>query len=147
MQTYIEAPIERCFDLARSIDAHMQSTSKTRERAVAGVSSGLINLGETVTWEAVHFGIKQRLTSKITRMERPTLFVDEMVRGIFRSFSHLHEFRPVPGGTMMLDTFRYTAPIGPLGRLADGLFLERYMRTLLKERNRYLKQAAESELV
>jgi ligand-binding SRPBCC domain-containing protein len=146
LQTYIEAPVERCFDLARSIDAHMGSTSRTKERAIAGVTSGLINLGETVTWEAVHFGVKQHLTSQITRMDRPNLFVDEMVRGIFHSISHLHEFKQVPGGTLMLDTFRYTSPLGSLGRIADRLFLERYLRSLLRERNRYLKRAAESKL-
>jgi ligand-binding SRPBCC domain-containing protein len=124
----------------------MESTSRTKERAIAGVTSGLISLGETVTWEAMHFGIKQRLTSRITYFEPPYLFVDEMVRGVFHSFAHLHEFKPVPGGTLMLDTFRYESPLGPLGRLADELFLERYMRRLLRERNRYLKHAAEAEL-
>lgn len=145
LQIYIQAPIECCFDLARSIDAHMGSTARTKERAIAGTTSGLISLGETVTWEAVHFGVTQHLTSKITRMERPHLFVDEMERGIFRSISHLHEFKEVPGGTLMLDTFDYTSPLGPLGRLADRLFLERYMRNLLLERNSYLKRAAEGQ--
>jgi len=146
LKTYIRAPIERCFDLARSIDTHMASTSRTKERAIAGVTTGLIELGETVTWEAIHFGVKQRLTSKITRFERPHMFVDEMVRGTFHSFTHLHEFRCIPGGTLMLDTFRYTAPVGPLGRLADRLFLKSYMRRLLRERNQYLKRVAETEL-
>jgi len=146
LQTYIEAPIERCFDLSRSIDAHMGSTSRTKERAIAGTTSGLINLGEEVTWEAVHFGVKQRLTSRITCMERPYLFVDEMVRGIFHSIHHLHKFKEVLGGTLMLDTFSYTSPLGPLGRIADRFFLERYLRTLLLQRNSYLKRAAENQV-
>jgi ligand-binding SRPBCC domain-containing protein len=141
--TKIKAPIERCFDAARSIDVHAKAASKTKERAVAGVTSGLIGLGETVTWEAVHFGIKQRLTTQITKYERPYFFVDEMVKGVFHSFTHVHKFQSAHGGTLMFDEFDYTSPLGPLGRLADKLFLERYMRSFLQERAACLKQVAE----
>lgn len=140
----IRAPIERCFDLARSIDIHMRSAARTRERAVGGVTSGLIELGQSVTWEAVHFGIRQRLTARITAMERPYRFVDEMVSGAFRSFVHSHEFEQCNGQTLMRDTFDYTSPFGLLGRLADRLFLEAYMRRFLLERNHYIQRLAES---
>ncbi|TNJ67069.1 SRPBCC family protein [Paenibacillus hemerocallicola] len=141
----IRAPIQRCFDLSRSIDIHMQSTAKSRERAVAGVTSGLIRLGETVTWEAVHLGVRQRLTVRITEYSEPSYFVDEMVKGAFRSFVHRHEFGEADGQTMMKDTFDYVSPLGWLGRAADKLFLEAYMRRFLLERNRYIKQVAEGE--
>jgi ligand-binding SRPBCC domain-containing protein len=144
LETRIKAPTERCFDVARSIDVHAAGASKNRERAVAGVMSGLIGLGETVTWEAVHFGIKQRLTSRITRYERPQLFIDEMVRGAFHSFTHVHEFKSISGGTLMVDEFSYVSPLGLLGRIADTLFLVRYMRKLLRERAAYLKHVAEN---
>ena len=144
LRTNINAPIESCFDVARSIDVHAAAASKSRERAVAGVMTGLIGPGQTVTWEAVHFGIKQRLTSRITKYERPYLFVDEMVRGAFHSFTHVHEFESNNGGTLMLDKFSYTAPLGPLGRIADWLFLEQYMRRFLRERASYLKYVAEN---
>src|SRR5437867_5475060 len=88
LETMMDAPIERCFDVARSIDLHQGSAAKTSERAIAGVTSGLIGPGQTVTWEAVHFGIRQRLTTRITEYRRPYLFTDEMVRGAFRSFVH-----------------------------------------------------------
>lgn len=142
--TEIDAPIERCFDVARSIDVHAEAASRTKERAVAGVTSGLIGPGETVTWEAVHFGIKQQLTTQITKYERPNLFVDQMVRGAFHSFTHVHEFQSTPGGTLMLDEFTYTAPLGPLGWIADKLFLESYMRSFLQERASHLKHVAEN---
>src|SRR3954462_12538298 len=122
-ETWIDAPLERCFDLARDVEAHVASTGKSGERPVAGVMTGLIGLGEEVTWEAVHLGVRQRLTSRITRMERPTMFVDEMVRGAFRSFVHTHEFRPERGGTLMVDRFDYESPLGFLGRVADWMFL------------------------
>ncbi len=84
LETYINAPIERCFDLSLSVDLHRYSVAHTHERPVAGVTSGVMKLGDTVTWEAVHFGIKQHLTSKITAYERPYRFTDEMVRGAFQ---------------------------------------------------------------
>jgi ligand-binding SRPBCC domain-containing protein len=97
-----------------------------------------------VTWEATHFGVRQRLTSRITAFDPPHRFVDEMVRGAFARFRHEHQFVAVEGGTEIVDTFDYTSPLGPLGRLADRLFLVRYMTRLLRERNAYLARAAES---
>ena len=142
-QIKINAEPGICFDLARSIDIHTESTARTREKAVGGVTSGLINLGESVTWEAVHFGIKQRLTAKITTFDYPKKFTDEMVHGAFKSFTHTHEFIPTGIETLMIDTFDYTSPLGALGKLADWLFLKRYMRKFLMERNQYIKQTAE----
>src|SRR5713226_1430526 len=144
LETYINAPIERCFDLSLSVDLHRHSVAHTHERPVAGVTSGVMKLGDTVTWEAMHFGIKQHLTSKITAYERPYRFTDEMVRGAFRELTHLHEFVPQPPGTLMIDLFAFRAPLGILGKLAERLVLTRYMKGLLLTRNRYLKQVAEA---
>ena len=141
----IQAPSEVCFDLARSIDLHQYSTSQTGEKAVAGVTKGLINLGEEVTWRAKHFGIWQRLTSRITEMQRPHYFVDEMVSGAFSYFHHKHIFEVTSQGTVMTDTFVYGTPMGILGRLFDRLVLEKYMYQLLSERNRIIKEVAESD--
>ena len=146
IETPIEAPPERCFDLARSVEAHLQSTAKTGERLVGGVTSGLIGPGETVTWEAIHFGVRQRLTSRITRFERPRLFVDEMVRGAFRSFVHAHEFIAEGDVTRMIDRFEFESPFGILGRIADSLLLTAHMRRFLIERASELKRAAEQSL-
>ncbi|CAA9590209.1 MAG: hypothetical protein AVDCRST_MAG18-4905 [uncultured Thermomicrobiales bacterium] len=139
----ITAPVKRCFDLARDIDLHQQSLIHTAERAVAGRTSGRIELGERVTWEAVHFGVRQTLTVQITDYARPYYFVDEMIHGAFARFTHRHEFAAVDAGTLMIDDFDYTAPFGPLGRLADRLILERYMRRLLLTRNAEIKRTAE----
>jgi ligand-binding SRPBCC domain-containing protein len=144
LETSIFALPERCFDLAISVDLHQHSMTWTRERAIAGVTSGLMGLGDTVTWEAVHFGIKQYLTSRITELERPSRFVDEQIQGIFQEMRHVHEFVPqADGGTLMRDIFMFRAPLGFLGRLAEVLFLTGYMRRFLQSRNRYLKQFAE----
>jgi ligand-binding SRPBCC domain-containing protein len=122
----------------------MESTSRSRERAVAGVTSGMMNLNETVTWEARHFGIRHHLTSKITVFDRPRIFVDEMQRGAFKSWRHTHLFESRPGGTLMIDNVDYASPLGLLGRIVDAAFLQSYMTRLLITRNDYIKKAAEA---
>jgi ligand-binding SRPBCC domain-containing protein len=145
LSTHINAPVQRCFDLARSIDLHMESTKQTGETAVAGRTSGLIGLDETVTWRAKHLGVWQTLTSKITEFEYPNHFTDEMVSGAFKSMRHEHFFYAINNETVMKDIFIFEAPLGWLGRLANFLFLGRYMENLLRERNRVIKDAAESD--
>ncbi len=142
--TQIDAPVERCFDLARSVDAHTNSAARTRERAVGGATDGLLARGDVVTWQAVHFGVRQRLTVRITELDRPHRFVDELVRGAFRELRHVHEFVEQDGGTRMVDTFAFESPFGPVGRLVNALVLTRYMRAFLCERNTYLKRVAEA---
>jgi ligand-binding SRPBCC domain-containing protein len=145
LETLIHATPELCFDLARSVDVHMASTKHTRERAIAGVTSGMMNLNDEVTWEAKHFYVRQRLTSRITAMERPRMFVDEMQRGAFKRWHHLHTFEARNGETLMLDEIDYQSPLGLLGRIADQFFLEKYMTRLLLVRNAHIKRVAEAE--
>ncbi len=120
LETFIEARTEVVFDLARSIDLHQVSTSQTEEKVVGGRLSGLIELDESVTWEARHFGMVQQLTSKITALERPQYFVDEMVEGAFKSFKHQHLFVPADQGTLMTDIFTYVSPLGELRRFSGS---------------------------
>lgn len=141
--TLVQAPPELAFDLARDIDFHSRSLEHTGERAVAGRTSGLIELGESVTWEARHFGVRQRFTSKITACERPSWFRDEMVEGAFAAFAHDHRFEAVDGGTRMTDVVEFRAPLGPLGWLAERLFLRRYLAGLIRERGEAIRAEAE----
>lgn len=143
LQTVVNAPIDVVFDLSRSIDLHTISTARTNEKAVAGKTSGLIGMGESVTWKARHFGVSQLLTSKITAFSRPHSFTDEMVSGAFKRFKHQHIFTEENGSVIITDIFDYTSPYGFLGRIADNLFLKRYMTNLLVERNRVVKAFAE----
>lgn len=145
LETLIHADIEICFDLARSIDFHSLTTAKTKEKAIAGRTSGLIELGETVTWEAVHLGIKQHLTSKITAMEIPFHFRDEMQQGTFRSIKHDHYFEKKGEQTIMKDIFRFESPLGLLGSFFNKVFLTNYMRKFLVERNQMIKEYAEKQ--
>ena len=142
--TTIIAPIERCFDLARDIDFHTRSLAATGERAVGGRTTGLIELGETVTWEGRHLGVRQRFTAKITAFERPTYFRDEMTDGAFREFAHDHQFEWRDGHTIMTDDVVFRSPLGSLGQVVDLLFMARYMTRLLTGRSQAIKFEAES---
>jgi ligand-binding SRPBCC domain-containing protein len=144
LTTLIRAPRERIFDLARSIDAHQDSTGGTEERAVAGVKHGLIGMDDEVTWEARHFGVRQRLTVRVTVFDRPKHFQDIMISGAFKSMVHDHEFAEHPAGTLMRDRFAFNSPLGILGRIVDVLFLAAYMRRFIARRNEVLKRLAES---
>lgn len=142
----IQAPIERVFDLARSIDAHIATATKSGEKAIAGRKSGLIEYAESVTWEARHLGKTRRLKVQITEFDRPNQFVDEMVSGSFRSLRHVHRFKAISEGQIeMSDELVFKAPGGPLGTLAEKLFVTGYLEKFLEDRNRQLKAIAESE--
>ncbi|WP_343558203.1 SRPBCC family protein [Sphingobacterium sp.] len=145
LDTVIEAPLSVVFDLARSIDLHMYSTKKTGEKAIGGVTAGLIEAGQQVRWQAKHLGVKQTLTVRITAMEKPCFFEDRMIQGVFHSMDHQHIFEELEeGSVLMRDVFNFRAPLGLLGRLAEWLFLKRYMLRFLEERNRVIKDVAES---
>jgi ligand-binding SRPBCC domain-containing protein len=145
LATFIRATPERVFDLSRDVDAHVASAVGTGERVVGGKTTGLLELGDEVTWEAVHFGVRQRLTSRITRFDRPRSFRDSMVRGAFARFDHDHVFEAERGGTIARDVFDFTSPLGLLGRIVDRVVLERHMRRFLEGRMSILKKIAERE--
>jgi ligand-binding SRPBCC domain-containing protein len=143
LTTDIDAPIEQVFDLARDLDLHARSMAYTGERAVAGATTGVVGLGDTVTWRARHFGLWWSLTSRITAVEAPFRFEDVQERGPFAWFRHEHRFESTGRGTRMHDRWEHRSPFGLLGRLVDRLILGRYMRSLLITRNHALKEAAQ----
>jgi ligand-binding SRPBCC domain-containing protein len=145
VETKVEAPPERCFLLSLNVDLHMASTAQTGERAIAGVTRGLIGLGETVTWRGRHFGVMLQHQTLITKYERPRHFQDVMLKGMFRSFEHDHFFESADTGTSMRDQLRFAAPLAPLGWFAETLILRRYLTGFLLERNQLIKRIAESD--
>lgn len=146
LRTMVRATPETCFDLSRDLDLHLRSMSRTGETAVAGRTSGLIGLGEEVTWRGRHFGLMHEHRSRITVFDRPRHFRDSMVRGRFLIFEHDHYFEEVePGLTMMRDVLHFRSPLGPLGRLVDWAVMVSYLRRLLEARNEVIRKAAEHE--
>lgn len=145
IHTTIRAPIERVFDLCRSIDAHAAAATGSSERAIAGRTTGLLELGETVTWSARHFGLRWQLTSRMVALDRPRHFRDAMVAGVFRRFDHDHVFRQEGDFTHAVDVFDYTSPLGVLGRMADALLVQGHMQRFLEERMRTIRELAEGD--
>lgn len=147
LKTFINADIQKVFDLSRDIDFHKKSTSKTNEKAIAGKTSGLIELGETVTWRAKHLGFYQTLTTKIIDIESPKMFTDVMIKGVFKSMKHQHIFQEKEGTTLMIDIFEFESPFGVFGKIFNRIFLENYLKNFLIERNRMIKETTESEII
>jgi ligand-binding SRPBCC domain-containing protein len=145
LETVIAAPIGDCFTLSLSVDAHAASMHGSGEQAVGGVTSGVMKLGDSVTWRARHFGIAFLMTSAITEYQPPSRFVDEQQSGPFRRWWHEHTFAALANGqTRMTDVVEFQSPLGLLGYLADGLVLRRYMPHLLRQRNSWLKTNLEA---
>lgn len=142
--TFIAAPVERVFDLSRSINLHKQSMSKYSEQIIAGKHSGLVELNDTITWKAKHLFKERMLKVTITELKRPHLFIDEAVEGDFKKMKHEHYFKPIENGTIMIDQFYFESPYGTFGKWFNTLYLTKYMERLLTERNRTIKQIAES---
>jgi ligand-binding SRPBCC domain-containing protein len=144
LRTTIAAPLERCFDLSRSIDFHVRSASSTKEQAIGGVISGLIELEQQVQWSARHFGFWFNMTVAITEMRRPFHFQDAMTKGPFRYFRHDHTFTEQGGRTEMVDRVEFASPVPVFGSIVDFLFLRHHLKLFLQERNLLLKAALES---
>jgi ligand-binding SRPBCC domain-containing protein len=144
LQTVIAAPIGDCFGLSLSVDAHAASMRASGEQAIGGVTSGIMKLGDSVTWRARHFGLVFRMTSAITEYQPPERFVDEQQNGPFRRWWHEHTFTTLANGqTQMIDVVQFQSPFGLLGYIADRVVLSRYMPHLLRQRNAWLKSTLE----
>ncbi|OYU79529.1 MAG: cell division protein [Flavobacterium sp. BFFFF1] len=145
LDTIINAPMALVFDISRDLDIHLKSTQQTQEKIIAGKSSGLIALNETVTWKAKHFGFWLTHQSRITEMQFPLYFVDEMEKGNFKSFRHEHAFTEKNGLVIMSDRLQYETPYGIFGKLFDRLLLKKYLTNFISRRNVLLKQLSEQQ--
>lgn len=140
------APIEKVFDTNRNIDIHQQTASKSKEVAIAGITSGLINKNETVTWKGKHFGLYIQHQSIISEMIFPTYFVDEQLKGHFRSFKHQHIFEQKENYVEVTDILAYETPFGIFGKLFDILFLKKHLTNFIKDRNAILKNLVDHQI-
>jgi ligand-binding SRPBCC domain-containing protein len=143
LETIINAPIDRCFLLSLNVDLHYLCTKGTNEKAISGVTSGIMKFNDTITWRAKHLGLYQDLTVKITAYDFPNYFVSEMIKGAFKNMYHKHLFVNTEDHTAMTDVFMFEAPFGILGKLFSRLYLKKYMKEFLIKRNEVLKETAE----
>ena len=146
LTTFIAAPVERVFDLSRSVDLHKASMKEWEEKPIAGKLNGLMQKGDGVTWRAKHLFKERQLSVAVTAMQKPFSFVDEQVKGDFEMMKHEHYFKPCDNGTIMIDHFYFEIRYGILGKWINRFYLEKYMKRLLEQRNATIKKAAESEL-
>ena len=144
LTTFMKAETPRVFDLSRSINLHQISTMETNEKAIAGVINGLINVNETVTWQAKHLYKTRQFTSKIVEMQAPDFFTDEMIKGDFKSFRHEHHFKSADNGTIMIDKLTFESPFGIIGKLVDKIYLKNYLQKIVEKRNAVIKDYAET---
>lgn len=142
--TFIAAPIERVFDLSRHIGLHKISQQENNEEAVGGVTSGLIQQGESVTWKAKHLFKTRFMTVKITEMKSPDYFEDIMEKGDFVSYMHKHYFKAVKNGTIMIDELEFVTPYGLIGSMLNRVYLTSYMQQLLEKRNETIREYAQT---
>ena len=143
VKTEINADINICFDLARDIGFYYQSLQKPTEIPISGKTSGLVEMGDYITWETNHLHLMQHLTLKISEFIKPSLFVDNLVEGEFKSYRHEHRFQKIENGTLMTDVFYFESSYSILGKFVDYVFLKKHFRKLLENRNNSLKQKAE----
>jgi ligand-binding SRPBCC domain-containing protein len=146
LETNIATDIKTCFDAARSIELHLESTAQTQEKVVSNKKFGLCELGEFITWEGRHFGIRQQFTSEITKMEMPYFFEDKMRKGAFKSFRHEHYFEENTNAVNMTDHLFYEVPLGVFGKIFDGLVLRKYLISLLQKRNKVIQYYCENKI-
>lgn len=144
IETRIDAPMELCFDLARDVAAHAQSAAFSSERIVSpGRTEGLLALGDLIAFEGRYLGISYRFVARITALDRPHCFVDEMVEGAFKWLRHVHQFESEAGITIMRDALNWESPFGFIGRAADLLFLRGHTRWFVSTKQAALKRIAE----
>jgi len=141
----VRARVEYVFDACRSIDLHTRSMASRSERVVGGKTTGHLDLGESVTWQARHFGLTWRMTAQVTHYARPHMFVDEQTAGPFRTWRHAHFFHPGPDAaqTVMRDVIDFSSPAGFLGKAVAVLLLRPYLRRLIPRRNDVIVRAVE----
>jgi ligand-binding SRPBCC domain-containing protein len=143
--TFIAAPVDRVFDLSRNIDLHKQSVARQKEEAVAGTRFGLIEKDESVTWKARRLFKTRLLRTKVTEMVKPQVFVDEQSQGDLKMLKHEHHFKPCNNGTIMIDLIHLEVKYGVIGKLLNQLYMAPYIRQLIEQRNKKIKEYAESE--
>jgi ligand-binding SRPBCC domain-containing protein len=145
LTTFIQAPADRVFDLSRNVDMHKQSMARHQEEAVAGIRFGLVEKEDTITWKAKHLFKTRMLRARITDMKKPQMFVDEQAEGDFKMMKHEHHFKPCENGTIMIDLLQFETPYGSLGKFFNTVYLTRYMKKLLEQRNKMIKEFAEGD--
>ena len=145
LTTFIEAPMQRVYDLARHISVLKGSLTGTPVQVTSGGGAYLFQRGDTLTFQSRNLGRTRTITARITEMDGKTLFTEEQVKGDLKSYRHSHHFKPTENGTIMIDMIECEGPRDFLGSLAGGHALKSYLEKLTGKRIANIRQYAESD--
>ncbi len=81
--------------------------------------------GTLISYRMSLHGLSVRWLTRIEEWEPQRRFVDRQLRGPYALWHHTHCFDDRARGTVMCDRVRYALPLGPLGELARGAFVDR----------------------
>jgi ligand-binding SRPBCC domain-containing protein len=144
--THIKAPIERCFDLSRSIDFHKVSISPVfKEESVAGCTTGLIGHNQRTLMQSKLWGFQFSTELKIVKFNPPYFLSYEIADSNFHSIIHDYYFYDIGDETAMVNHFYYKLKLGVLGEIANLLILEKYLTRIITQRNDLLRDYAETD--
>lgn len=145
LETSIKAPIQVVFDGARSIDVRLAANARLAEEVIDGPKSGLLQLGDEITWRSKHFGVCYHFNSKITKMKAPVYYRDEMLSSAFHSLKHDCLFEANGDLTVMKNVLRYKPTYGILGKIVNRFFLQQYLSKYLAAKNQIIKIVCEND--
>jgi ligand-binding SRPBCC domain-containing protein len=78
--------------------------------------------------------------TEITQVKDKEYFIDEQRYGPYSLWHHQHHFKEIPGGVEMTDIVHYKNPLGPLGRLANSLFVKKKLAGIFDYRYRKVEE-------
>jgi hypothetical protein len=96
--------------------------------------------GTLIDYQIALFGVPFRWCTLIEEFEPELRFVDVQLKGPYRYWRHLHEFREVRGGTIVHDCVDYELPFGLLGEVVHNLFVQRQLRHIFAFRRQAMLQ-------
>ena len=100
--------------------------------------------GTLIDYQLSLYGIPFKWRTRIDVFEPEIRFTDTQLKGPYRYWHHLHEFKDVENGTEMVDVVDYEIPLGPVGNLARVLFVERNLKTIFDYRRDTIAQYFEA---
>jgi ligand-binding SRPBCC domain-containing protein len=134
----VYAFFERPRNLGRLMPARMrfELVTPTEER---------MHEGQVLAYRFRFLGVPMRWIARLSEIVPGVSFVDEQTSGPFAYWRHEHSLRDVAGGTQVRDHVSFRSPLGPLGRVADALFVKRSIEELFDHRCAYLQILLDEE--
>ncbi len=78
--------------------------------------------------------------TEITHVREKEYFVDEQRFGPYSLWHHKHFFKPIEGGVEMTDIVHYKIPFGPVGDMADKIFVRKKLQEIFNYRTQKLTE-------